>query len=362
MVAYQGRRVLVTGGTGLIGSRLAERLALEGKAQVRALVHTWSKAAWVSRADVQLVQGDIRDPAAMAEALQGCDVVFHCAAARGGWPLCRATNVEGTRTVLEAAAKSGTARVVHLSCAAVHGPLFAEGADETAPLMRSGIPYIDTKIESEELVRHFSASHGLPATIVRPAPVWGPCSPGFTVMPVRQMQLGRWSLVDGGHGICNAVYIDHLVDALLLAGEREEALGETFLVADDYGITWGEFFEHYRRMVNTGPLPSVRSESPVARALRRPIRAIDWLLGPGPRMPEYEPAPILVRGARSGLMRLRARLTRHAPFSDWDLDLYSKQGKLNIAKARTLLDYKPRLSLDEAMRATEAWLHDQHLL
>jgi nucleoside-diphosphate-sugar epimerase len=362
MVAYQGRRVLVTGGTGLIGSRLAERLALEEKAQVRVLVHTWSKAAWVSRADVELVQGDIRDPAAMAAALQGCDVVFHCAGARGAWPLCHATNVEGTRAVLEAAARGNSLRVVHLSSSAVHGPILSEGADETAPLMRSGTPYADTKIESEELVRRFSASHGLQATIVRPTFVWGPCSPSFTLMPIRQMQLGRWFLVDGGRGTCNAVYIDHLVDALLLAGEREAALGEAFLVTDDYGITWGEFFEHYRRMLNAEPLPSVRSESPVARALRPPIRAIDRLLGPSARVPEYEPAPLLVRGARSGLMRLRAHLTRHAPFSDWDLAQYSKQGRLNIAKARALLGYEPRLSLDEAMQATEAWLRDQHLL
>ena len=98
--------------------------------------------------------------------------------------------------------------------------------------------------------------------------------------------------------------------------EREKRpWARRFRWQDDYGITWGEFFEHYRRMVNMGPLPSVRSESPVARALRRPIRAIDRLLGPGPRMPEYESAPILVRGARSELMRLRARLTRHAPLA-----------------------------------------------
>lgn len=352
----------MTGGAGFIGSRLAERLALEEGANVRALVHTWHKASWVSRADVELVQGDLRDPAAMARAVGECEVVFHCAAAGGARHICHAVNVEGTRTLLEAAAAAGVERVVHVSSVAVHGPEVPEGADESAPFRHTGAPYGDTKIEAEELVRRFSMAHGLPITIVRPTFVWGPCSPFFTVMPIRQMKAGRWFLVDDGRGICNGVYIDHLVDALLLAGQRAEALGEAFLVTDDYGVTWGEFFGRYARMLGGEDLPSVRSDSPVVRAMLHPIRAVDWMLGPVSRTPEREPARFLVRGTRFGLMRLRAGLTRYAPFGEWDLAKFGKQGKLSIAKARTLLGYEPRYTLDEAMQATEAWLRDQGVL
>jgi nucleoside-diphosphate-sugar epimerase len=112
-------------------------------------------------------------------------------------------------------------------------------------------------------------------------------------------------------------------------------------------------------MLGGEDLPSVRSDSPVVRAMLRPIRAVDTILG---RMPERGPAPFLMRGTQLGLTRLRAGLTRYAPFSEWDLAMFGEQGRIDISKARTLLGYEPRLSLDEAMQATESWLRDQGVL
>jgi nucleoside-diphosphate-sugar epimerase len=361
MVDYAGRKILVTGGTGFIGGRLAERLAVEEQANVRVLVRDWRKAVWISRVAVELVQGDIRNREDVAAVIAGCELVFHCVGVGGSLDDCMNINVEGTRNVLECAAKAGVSRVVYLSTSAVHGPNPPDNADEQDELRLTGSAYGDSKIFAEKLVAQFCHDRGLPVVIVRPTFVWGPRSPAFTLWPIECMKNGRWFLVDGGRGTCHALYIDNLVDALLLAGVKAEAIAETFLVTDGQLANWASFFGHYARMVGTRDLPSIKSST--GRFMLLMIGYLDSLLSKLNSTPALEPGRTFVRALRRGLSISRRLPKRYVGSIDsWDLIKYARQGELNITRARTLLGYTPRFTLEEGMRETEIWLRDQRII
>ncbi|PZC46128.1 MAG: Nucleoside-diphosphate-sugar epimerase/Nucleoside-diphosphate-sugar epimerase [Chloroflexi bacterium] len=359
---YEGVRVLVTGGTGFIGSRLVERLVIEEKAEVRVLVHHWAKAAWVSRTSADLIEGDVTDPLSVKEAMQGCDVVFHCAAGAGPLEACETINVEGTRVVLQSAVEEGVSRFVHLSTIVVHGPTPPDEANEEDAFRPLGDPYADTKIKGELLAWDFWKKKGLPVTVIRPTFVWGPRSPYYTIEPVQKIKKGQWSLVDKGHGLCHAVYVDNLVDAILLAGVRPEAVGNAFFVTDGGGYTWAAFYSGLARMVGVTSLPSASSTSwqmPIAFFLTGALGRIIYAMR---RTPKAEPARFLVRGVRFAIRMVKEFIGKKAPYPRPDMAMYAHTGRLDTSRAEALLGYQPRYNLDEAMHETEVWLRDQNYL
>jgi nucleoside-diphosphate-sugar epimerase len=359
MVSYAGRRILVTGGTGFIGGRLAERLVIEEHANVRVLVRDWRKAVWVSRLNVELVHGDIRDAEVVARAMQDCDIVFHCVGIGGSLEHCMSVNLDGTRNVLECASNTGIRRLVYLSTCGVHGPEPPNNADEQQSFNSGGDAYNSSKIAAEQIVQQYWRERQLPVVIIRPFPVWGPRAPSFTLWPVKQINSGRWFLINGGVGTCQAVYVENLVDSILLAGLHPNAVGEAFLIDDDQTCTWAEFFNRYAAMLNR-QLPSIRLGS--ARAALQATQQIDKILTKFQELPSYEPAHSLLRVVRKGISVLRRVPAHYAVFSRGELIKYSHTGKVNTSKSRNILNYRSRYSLEQGMRETETWLRDQRLI
>src|SRR5262249_53346597 len=203
----------------------------------------------------------------------------------------------GTRNVVEASWAAGVGRVVHLSTIGVHGPNPPHHADESAPRVSVGHDYGDSKIAAEEVIADFTRAHPLAVVTLRPTFVWGPRSEGFTLDPVRQIRAGTWQLVDQGQGTCHAVYIDNLVDAILLAGVVAGIEGEIFLITDGQPCTWADLFLAYARMAGVKALPSVSSKQltshPVRRLDRQLTRLHDALER---RLPGLEPFRLGVRG------------------------------------------------------------------
>lgn len=355
MVNYKGKTVLIIGGTGFVGGRLAERLVLEEGAMVRVLVRNWTKAVWVSRMAVELLQGNLLDRDSILKAIQGCDVVFHCASGpaqnMGGY---MKTNVEGTRNILNACKKYGTERIVYLSSVAVHGPNPPPGADESSPCKIQGRDYSDSKIRTEQLLLEYYQEYHVPIVILRPTFIWGPRSRLFTMQQVYAMKNGTFSFIDKGEGTCNVVYVDNLVDAMLLAGIKEEAVGEAFLVTDGLNITWADFFKYYADLLGIKHFPSISSKSYSSRFLCRKVDMLRDLL----ERLKGNPAPlwrkVVRRSARELLTVLEKRYCGY-----WDLEKYARKGKININKARKLLGYHPRYGLEEGMKDTLAWVRDQ---
>lgn len=354
----QGRQVLVTGGGGFIGGRLVERLLLEEKAAVRALVHSPGGAIWLSRTQAELVPGDVTRMETLPAALAGCEIVFHCAALLGGdAEQMHRVNVLGTENVLAAARQAGVSRFVHVSSMAVLGRAFPDGADETTPPHPGDDPYARTKWAAEERILAAHREHGLPAVIVRPTIVYGPRSPWWTVDPVLRLKQGRLALLGRGNGVANVVYVDDVVNALLLAATVPGIEGKVFFISSEERTTWRDFYGAYARMVGKSlpswPLPLAWTVTGLTQALDRSIERLR-----GRRRP--------IGGARLWLLLgLRAGRKVAGPLyklGRWEVAMYRSSAQVRVERARERLGYRSVWSLARAMPETERWLHAQGYL
>jgi nucleoside-diphosphate-sugar epimerase len=350
-----GQRVLVTGATGFVGGRLAERLVREHGVEVRGTVRDWTKAVWISRYPVDLVPCDVRDDRQVDQAVDGCSIVFHCASGGGADHEYLDININGTRNILDACCRRRVRRLVYVSSIAVHGPNPPDGANEFDAYRPSSRGYSDSKIEAERLVFGCHQRHALEVTVIRPTFVWGPRSQLFTVRPLREMAQGRFRLVNQGSGSCHAVFIEHLVDAILASAVRDEAVGRPFLVADGYGITWGEFFAPYAQWLGIETLPSLSSRS---HLLRIRCRMYQQLLR---KLEQWKgnPAPLRRRIVRRSARILADTLARYGVMSAWDLAKYGRTGNLDTSSTVGRLGIRSRYSFPEAMRTTKTWVDDQ---
>jgi nucleoside-diphosphate-sugar epimerase len=237
-------KILVTGATGFIGSRLCELLSLEYRLPYRALVRDFSRAVRIARLDTELVAGDMLDAASLARAVEGCDAVVNLAHGDDESARTQATQL------IEACTRAGVRRFVHISSMAVHGPSpkLDVLTEATAPIQRWNEAYSDAKAASEAVVVAAGKRGALETVVLRPTIVYGPYS--FFVTPIVQdARAGRISLIDGGRGICNAVYVDDVCEAIMAALERDDAVGAAFLINGDTRMTWGDFITTFAGMV-----------------------------------------------------------------------------------------------------------------
>jgi nucleoside-diphosphate-sugar epimerase len=329
----QDRRIrvaLVTGATGGIGHALVERLVSEG-VQVSALVRDPSRASDLPEA-VTLYRGDVGDPNSLTAALAGVDTVFHLAA----WmnkPFSRkaaeATNVAGTEYLLHAARRAGVERFVHVSSNAVYGPVLSGEIGEDAPIWKVGDLYSDTKAEGDRLALEFARETGYDVVVVRPTMVYGPRIEPWTLMPVRSIASGSPMIIGDGEAYANPVYVENVVDGLLLAATKPNVAGEAFNLSDGKPVTWNEFFGHYGRMVG------------------KPVKKVPQALAEG---------GAALAGAVFRLIGQPPRTSREM------VGVMTGKPVFTIKRARERLGFEPRVGLEEGMRRTEQWLDEKGLL
>lgn len=241
--------VLVTGATGFIGGRLAERLVVQHGARVRALVRNFGRAARLARYPIELVQGDLTSPESIDKAVAGCDYVFHCAYGSDGQDDSRrVVNAQGTRHVLDAALTHGVKRVVHTSTVTVYGHTPDGPLDETAPRVRTGFAYGDSKIEAEETALSY-VPRGLSVAVVQPTVVYGPFGTTFTIQPLQLLKSGRVILINGGDGLANLVYVDDVVSGMIVAAVHQGAHGGSFILSGPGPVTWQAFYAAHEAML-----------------------------------------------------------------------------------------------------------------
>lgn len=230
--------ILVTGASGFVGSAVLRRLLERGGA-ARALVRPESDRRNLDGLAVEVVDGDLTDPATLKGALRGCEGLFHVAADYRLWapdptPLFK-TNIEGTRAIMLAAAECGVGRIVYTSSVATLGLLPAGApADEETPVGFADMigAYKKSKFLAESEVSELVRAEGLPAVIVNPSTPVGPrdVKPTPTGRMIVEAAAGRMpAYVDTG---LNIAHVDDVAEGHLLAYERGEA-GERYLLGGD---------------------------------------------------------------------------------------------------------------------------------
>lgn len=324
-------RVAISGATGFLGSHLVRRFLADGHA-VAALARDPEKASQLPTG-AEAVIGDIGDGQVVARLVERSEVVIHTVSnfrvASGPPESYRRINVEGTRTILEAAFHANVRRFVHCSTIGVHGHVAVTPADENAPY-NPGDLYQETKLEAEQLVSSRVGTAGTEIVVVRPCSMYGPGDLRMLKM-FRMLTKGRFFKVGPCRENFHAGFIDDIVEGFVAAATRPGIDGEVFIVGGESFLPLDEYIDTAARAVGAAP-PKLRLPYGALHAAAWACERLCVPLG-------LEP-PLHVRRVR----------------------FFRNNRAFSIEKARRMLGFRPRVALEEGMRRTVDWYRSQGLL
>ena len=327
--------VLITGGTGFIGSRLAYRSKDRGdNVVILSQINTKAEkenADQLESLGFRIIVGGVTDKDKVQQAVAGCDIVFHLAAAQHEanvpdkhfWEV----NVEGTRNLLDASIEAGVGRFVHGSTIGVYGVEIQGEINEDSPLKPDNI-YGITKKVGEELV--LSYKEKLPVSVVRISETYGP-GDGRLLKLFKGIKKRTFFVIGDGENKHQLVYVDDLVDGLYAAAEKGKALGEVFVIAGSEILTTNE-------MVDS-----------IATTLQ-----VERLKFSAPMLPFYMLAVIMETVLRP--------LGIQPPLHRRRLDFFKKTLYFSSVKSEELLGFHAETSFKEGCRRTADWYREQGLL
>ncbi|WP_433989471.1 3 beta-hydroxysteroid dehydrogenase/Delta 5--_4-isomerase (plasmid) [Pseudoseohaeicola sp. NH-UV-7] len=332
--ASPAQEILVTGGTGLIGHFLVEKLCDQGH-NVTVLARSSSTSEAVRAFGANIVEGDVRDADSLRGAVTGFDTVYHLAVQRHGQTAKghaihragdRRTTVDGPINVLEAAAAGGARRFLHVSSAGVLGRKSQSGNELTAP--DPDRPYRVLRLEAEHKLAKRAKALQLPTVIARSTHVYGPRDRNW--LPVFQLiASNNLTIIGDGKKTEHVSFVEDIANGLIAAMEHADLSVPIFMVGSPAVPFW-EFLNTIAE--KTGG--SVRRRSWLGPVLRPVAKAYDVLNRPADKW-----------------TRLGQKFDFHINGTSYDL-----------GKSRDMLNTPPPVPLEEAVARTAAWYRNEGLL
>lgn len=321
-------RIAITGIGGFIGLRMAQRATDMGW-QVSGVDISEAAVARARAIGAEAHIGDVTDADSLRPAFEGADWIFHTAAVvqeDGPRELYERINNGGTDTVCRAARACSVPRLVHLSSIMVYGFDYPPNVAEDGPFDGSANLYNETKLSSERIaLSHNAPDQGFGVIVIRPGDVYGLGSIPWVQRPLDAIKAGQFVLPDGGRGVINHVHVDNLIDGVLLAVQHD-ACGQAFNITDDAATPGREYFGHLLRMLGRSRVPTAP-----AWALSAGLR-LAWAVGP--------------------------QLGITPPMQAAALRFLTRQNKIACDRARQMLGYRPKLTLEQGMERLESELRE----
>jgi len=323
-------KVLVTGGTGFTGKALVKRLIDEGHQVVSLDYQEGLKTDEIRSWGATVVIGSVTDRDVVERCMEGVEVVQHLAAAFRELDVPNSyydeVNVGGTRIVLDAAFRHKARKFVYCSTCGVHGNVDNPPADETAPI-QPGDYYQQTKYDAEPVVNEYFAK-GMETVILRPAAIYGPGDPERFQMIFKRVSKGVFPMFGSGKTTYHPLYIDNLIDAMMLAMEPGKGAGQAYLIADEEYVT-------------------------IEDLVRKTAKA----LGVDVRIPHYPLMPLVIAGHVCEKVCKPFKIT--PPIFPRRVDWFRQNRAFSIDKAKRELGYAPKIDLDEGLKRTGQWYRQE---
>ncbi|MDO8619178.1 MAG: NAD-dependent epimerase/dehydratase family protein [Candidatus Daviesbacteria bacterium] len=318
-------KAFVTGATGFIGSNLINRLIKDGW-DIKILVRPKSINKILNNPKLKVIQGDITNLDDVKRGMQGTEIVFNVA---GGLPNHKLSdqgyldiNVTGVKNILESCNEFKIKRLIHVSTVGIYG----SGKNiitETSPL-RLVDQYAKTKSKAEELIRTYREKFNLPVVIIRPTIGFGPrdTRPGFIDL-FRLVNKGLYFPIGNGENYFHVFYIENLIDALMLAATKKEAIGEDFIIGDY-------------------PVPKMKD-------VIKNIYQVE-----GKKFPKIY-IPFYLAFLAAHFFDIAQKIGLPAPLTSKRLTFITEDRRYDISKATKVLGYKSKVSLSEGVKRTYEW-------
>ncbi len=318
-------KAFVTGATGFIGTNLTERL-LKDNWQVKVLIRDEKKLRLPEHKNLKLIKGSLTDQESLDKGSVGVDVVFNLAAGLPYHQLPQEkyiqANVTGVENLLKSSDKAKINRLVHVSTVGIYGSSFTGVIDEQSKINATDI-YTETKYKGEQYIRDFAKKTGLKFVIIRPTIGYGPYDtrPGFLDL-FKFIKKRLFFLVGKGDNFFHTIYVENLIDALVLAATKKEAIGEDFIIGDEICPTMKELAKTIAKCEGVS---------------LNPFYLPRWFAFFLAKLPKV-------------------------PLTSQRVTFITENRKYSIQKAKKVLGYKPSCNLEEGIRRTYDWYRERGYL